>query len=279
MKIKLFLISLFILLYIFSGILYSDNIGNPDMTIDVTFISSPYGLTYDWVNDTLWVSSGGYTNKRIYQITIEENPSVLTQFKVAGGPDIVLGLAFSEDNPENLLYFTGNDNKIYTVGIDTGEPYIPDLFRATPDYWDGCQGLAFNQTTPTIYTGDWNADEFGYAQPPDTGSWIIQPLTNNSGFAASYSGSEEPSSLWAVCQDYSNAKLYQYELNSGIPGTRFEHTLPAGYLAYNAGDCAYNGTNDQLFIVDQDGYIYRFDTQGVSIEPNSLGMIKNLFSE
>lgn len=269
-----------LLIILTTTLTFCDDIQDPDMIIDVSFIlSKPFGITYDWNSDRLWVSSGRYQVDKIYKITIEENPSVELNFLVSGGPNLILGLAYLYEDDTNKLYFNGNDNEIYWVETDGGEPYEAVHYRSTPLDWGGNQGLAINNINPTIYSCDWNLDEIGYAQPPETGDWITLSATNISGLGCGFSPSEDPDSLWAVSQSYSNASLYQYILNNGVvTGEVYEHNFPEGYLSDDTGDCAYDG--QYLYVVNQeDALIYRFDMTGYAIQSQSLGLIKSLFAE
>jgi len=261
--------------------IFSDTLPEPDLVINVNFIPDPYGLTYDWNTERLWVGTAEYMTKEIYRITIEENPSIEEQFTISGGPNLILGIAYTYDTNDstNKLYFTGNDRNIYWVNLDTGEPYISQYYKQTPLYWYGSQPLALNNMNPAIYCGDWNVDEIAYASPPDTGSWITTGATNISGMGCSFSNYEEPTCVWAVSQNFNNAQAFQYILNGGeFSGTMYVYDFPEGYLTYDTGDCAYDGR--YLYVMDQNSSkIYRFDVINISIQSASIGSIKALFTE
>jgi hypothetical protein len=240
--------------------------------IDLSGVTkNPYGLTYDWKTKQLWVSD--LTATFLYRITTDENPKVNQVLYILGGPTSNYGIAFKGLD----IFLAGDDKKIYLVDILSGQASI---FRSTPEDWYGDQALAYNSYYDVLYASDWETSLGAWAKPAKTGTWYTWQCNSITGFECSYNDTKAPKYLWAVDENPTGAKLYIYDLDSGIVKNppKFTYELPSEMSQSNTGDCAYDGQH--LFIVDRQSdhpYIYVLDVKNVGIENQSIGSIKALF--
>lgn len=241
-------------------------------TLDITGITTGgFGLTYDWSTDCLWV--GDLDAGILYRITKTNPPTIQQIVLVLVGPSDVYGLTYDG----STVMLCGNDKKIYTMDLVTG---IASLYRNVPGYWIGDQPLALDVVNDAIYSGDWEVDDLAYASPAQTGGWHTWGMTDISGLACSFSGSEPAQYLFAVSQHPSQGYLIIYILDGGIP--QFPaygiEPLPEELSQINVADCAYDGV--YLYVLDNQGsasYIFVLDWLDNVVQSQSLGEIRALF--
>jgi hypothetical protein len=239
---------------------------------DITSItSSGFGLAYDWTNDSLWV--GDEENDILYRIDMASIPNIEQMVLILTGPINAYGLEYDG----STVLVCGNDSFIYRMNLGSGEG---NLYRSAPDPWIGNQPLALDVINDAIYSGDWEVDNLGYAKPAQTGTWQTWGAADFSGLACAYNGIDSPQYLFAVNQNPTQAYLYVYALQNGIP--QFPpcamDPLPGGMSQINTGDCAYDG--EYLYVLDNQpptSYIYVLEWVDTAVYLESLGTVKALF--
>jgi hypothetical protein len=239
---------------------------------DITSITSTgFGLAYDWNNGSLWV--GDRENDVLYRIDMASIPSIQQMVLILTGPINAYGLEYDG----STILVCGNDKFIYRMNLVNGEG---NLYRSAPDPWIGNQPLALDVVNNCIYSGDWEVDNLGYADPAQSGAWQTWSAQDFSGLACAYNGTNSPQYLFAVTQNPSQAYLFVYTLQNGIPQlpAAAMDPLPIGMSQVNTGDCAYDG--EYLYVLDNQppySYIYVLQWVDTVVELNSLGRVKALF--
>lgn len=254
---------------------YTGPFGTPTLVdqIDLASISVYcWGITYDWDRDGLWITQFTSAQQTCYCIQKTSPCTVIDQFNFgSGAPSYRLGLGYLGSDH---MHMVGYNSYIYDVDIATGNC---TQFRSLP--WSGAEGLGSNIVDDAIYPCDWGADQWGWAQPAQSGSWNTVSLTNVSGASGAHSGTASPAWLF-VCDEASPGYFYQHQLTSGVP-----NTTPVDAWQYNSGqsqtstaDCAFDG--QYIYVLDQQSndYVFVYDIGLPAVGENPKQEITSSFS-
>lgn len=205
-----------------------------------------WGITYDWDRDGLWITQWNSSYPYMYLIAKTSPLTKLDSVQLGSGvPTYRLGIGYGGNN---TVYMAGFDGQIYQIDLTTGTGTV---YRATS--WSSNEGLGFNPVDDAVYSSDWSANECGWAQPSQSGSWTTWAVSPYpSGMTGAFSGSIAPSWLF-MAEEASPGHFYQYQLTGGVP-----NTTPVDVWDYDPGmtqtltaDAAFDG--QYIYVLDQSG--------------------------
>jgi len=195
-----------------------------------------YGLTYDWDNNSLWITIWDHTLlDKMYEIETQGPENIIGSFTYPIG--------FPEWDRVGIAYCGGN--KMLMTSLQDFHIYKIDMNTSTwENYREDCPaedvGLAYDVNDNVLYQCNWH--EAYYASPSETGPWTMwHNFTDAScGIGCSYNANETSPYIFVVTQDVQQAHIYQFENTNGIPHVLLEiYGLPSSMTQEYTGDCAF----------------------------------------
>jgi N-acetylneuraminic acid mutarotase len=203
-----------------------------------------YGLTYDWERDVLWINQWESSYLWVYSIK-KESPCVkVDSFQLNSGiPSYHLGMGYGGGD---TIYMSGYDSNIYKIDMTNGNGIV---YRTLP--WSSSEGLGFNIVDDVLYCSDWTADECGWSQPSQSGSWNTWIQPEITGLSGAFKETASPQWLFSVNKNLSQAQFYQYSLSAGIPNTTPDSIWDCdpGQTHHSTADIAFDG--QYIYILDR----------------------------